>query len=87
MTSPHIVVCMILYIHILVCMCHGDVSHFQERVGWRDSSLARRLVLAITDDEYHYALDGKVAAIVNRHDGRCHLDENGFYDHDTVFVS
>ena len=62
------------------------MSYPQDRVGWRDSSLARRLVLAITDDEYHYALDGKVAAIVNRHDGRCHLDDDGFYDEDTNFV-
>ena len=68
-------------------MSHTLPMYSQERVGWRDSSLARRLVLAITDDEYHYALDGKVAAIVNRHDGGCHLDEDGFYDKDTLFVS
>ncbi|XP_065903728.1 integrin beta-2-like [Dysidea avara] len=62
-----------------------QVAVCEERVGWRDSSLARRLVLAITDDEYHYALDGKVAAIVNRHDGGCHLDDDGFYANDTLF--
>ena len=65
---------------------HNVLHHYQEKVGWRDSSLSRRLVLAITDDEYHYALDGRVAAIVKRHDGECHLDDDGFYTHDTLLV-
>ena len=65
---------------------HNILHHYQEKVGWRDSSLSRRLVLAITDDEYHYALDGRVAAIVKRHDGECHLDDDGFYTHDTLLV-
>ena len=43
-------------------------------------------MLAITDDEYHYALDGRLAAIVDRHDGECHLDDDGFYTHDTLQV-
>ena len=43
--------------------------------------------MAITGDEYHYALDGRVAAILDRHDGGCHLDDNGFYTHDILLVT
>lgn len=61
-----------------------QVAVCEEKVGWRDSSLSRRIVMAITGDEYHYALDGRVAAILDRHDGGCHLDDNGFYTHDIL---
>ncbi len=32
----------------------------QSEVGWRVKGQSRRIVLAITDGDYHYALDGKV---------------------------
>lgn len=39
--------------------------------------------MAITDDEYHYALDGKLAGIVQPSDGQCHLELNA--DSDFVY--
>jgi hypothetical protein len=42
-------------------------------IGWRSEFDARRLILAITDDEYHYALDGKLSGIIKPNDAQCHL--------------
>ncbi|XP_054914892.1 integrin beta-8 [Poeciliopsis prolifica] len=46
----------------------------QRAVGWRPE--AKRLLLLMTDQSSHLALDSKVAGIVTPHDGRCHLDNN-----------
>lgn len=55
----------LLYNYIVVrCMYHysefNTLIEFQSEVGWRVKGQSRRIVLAITDGDYHYALDGKV---------------------------
>nr|WEL12717.1 integrin beta 1A [Halisarca dujardinii] len=47
-------------------------------IGWRSEFNTRRLILAITDDEYHYALDGRLSGIIQPNDGQCHLDGNEY---------
>ncbi len=49
----------------------------QEQIGWRNQS--RRLLLVSTDASFHIAGDGKLGGIIDRNDGLCHLDEQGFY--------
>ncbi|XP_007547601.1 integrin beta-8 [Poecilia formosa] len=46
----------------------------QRAVGWRPE--AKRLLLLMTDQPSHLALDSRLAGIVTPHDGRCHLDSN-----------
>ncbi|KAG8443042.1 hypothetical protein GDO86_011746 [Hymenochirus boettgeri] len=48
-------------------VCHKDV-------GWRKE--ARRLLILMTDQTSHLALDSKLAGIVTPHDGKCHLKDN-----------
>ena len=33
----------------------------QDEVGWSPRGQSRRLIVVITDGDYHYALDGKVS--------------------------
>ncbi|XP_038144774.1 integrin beta-8 isoform X2 [Cyprinodon tularosa] len=56
-------------------------------VGWRPD--AKRLLLLMTDQPSHLALDSRLAGIVTPHDGRCHLDNNVYtgstrMDHPTL---
>ncbi|XP_029022960.1 integrin beta-8 [Betta splendens] len=44
----------------------------QRAVGWRPE--AKRLLLLMTDQPSHLALDGRLAGIVTPHDGLCHLE-------------
>ena len=37
----------------------------QEEVGWRVKGQSRRLIVAVTDGDYHFALDGKVSPYAN----------------------
>ncbi|KAM6958736.1 integrin beta-8 [Aplochiton taeniatus] len=46
----------------------------QREVGWRPE--AKRLLLLMTDQPSHLALDSRLAGIVTPHDGRCHLENN-----------
>ncbi|XP_052441335.1 integrin beta-8 [Carassius gibelio] len=46
----------------------------QKDVGWRPE--AKHLLLVMTDQPSHLALDSKLAGIVVPHDGRCHLEDN-----------
>uniref|UniRef100_A0A8D3D3T8 Integrin beta n=1 Tax=Scophthalmus maximus TaxID=52904 RepID=A0A8D3D3T8_SCOMX len=46
----------------------------QKAVGWRPE--AKRLLLLMTDQPSHLALDSRLAGIVVPHDGRCHLENN-----------
>ncbi|XP_071231044.1 integrin beta-8-like isoform X1 [Salvelinus alpinus] len=48
----------------------------QGEVGWRGE--AKRLLLLMTDQPSHLALDSRLAGIVTPHDGLCHL-ENSVY--------
>ncbi|XP_065522363.1 integrin beta-8 isoform X3 [Lathamus discolor] len=46
----------------------------QSHIGWRKE--AKRLLLVMTDQTSHLALDSKLAGIVIPHDGNCHLKDN-----------
>uniref|UniRef100_W5KB54 Integrin beta n=1 Tax=Astyanax mexicanus TaxID=7994 RepID=W5KB54_ASTMX len=46
----------------------------QKDIGWRPE--AKHLLLVMTDQPSHLALDSKLAGIVVPHDGRCHLVDN-----------
>uniref|UniRef100_A0A3B3C8U9 Integrin beta n=1 Tax=Oryzias melastigma TaxID=30732 RepID=A0A3B3C8U9_ORYME len=46
----------------------------QDAIGWR--SEAKRLLLLMTDQPSHLALDSRLAGIVVPHDGLCHLENN-----------
>ncbi|KAM8840692.1 integrin beta-8 isoform 2-T2 [Spinachia spinachia] len=46
----------------------------QRSVGWRRD--AKRLLLLMTDQPSHLALDSRLAGIVTPHDGLCHLENN-----------
>ncbi|KAK7898689.1 hypothetical protein WMY93_019542 [Mugilogobius chulae] len=46
----------------------------QKAVGWRPE--AKRLLLLMTDQPSHLALDSRLAGIVVPNDGLCHLDNN-----------
>uniref|UniRef100_A0A8C9T726 Integrin beta n=1 Tax=Scleropages formosus TaxID=113540 RepID=A0A8C9T726_SCLFO len=43
------------------------------KIGWGDST---RLLVFATDDGFHMAGDGKLAAILEPNDGQCHLDKS-----------
>ena len=62
---------------VMIVMCYFVIesltSFIQDVIGWRSEFDARRLILAITDDEYHYALDGKLSGIIKPNDAQCHL--------------
>ncbi|XP_064646617.1 integrin beta pat-3-like [Lineus longissimus] len=51
-------------------------------IGWRET--ARKILVLSTDETWHMAGDGKLAGIVTPHDGKCHLDETGFYTESTT---
>ncbi len=58
----------------------------KERLGWRHNS--RKIILMATDSDFHFAMDGKLAGILERNDGLCHLNgsqgEPGYYDQSEV---
>lgn len=49
----------------------------KEQIGWRRE--ASHLLVFTTDDHSHFALDGRLAGIVQPSDGLCHLDSNNVY--------
>lgn len=49
----------------------------KERIGWRTE--ASHLLVITTDDVPHIALDGKLAGLVQPHDGQCHLNTDNEY--------
>lgn len=55
----------------------------QDKIGWRNVT---RLLVYATDDGFHIAGDGKLAAILTPNDGKCHL-ENNMYEKSNEFVS
>ncbi|KAG8432161.1 hypothetical protein GDO86_016703 [Hymenochirus boettgeri] len=48
-----------------------------ERIGWRKE--ASHLLVITTDDVPHLALDGRLAGLVQPHDGQCHLSDVNEY--------
>lgn len=55
----------------------------QDLIGWRNVT---RLLVYATDDGFHFAGDGKLAAILTPNDGQCHLEDN-MYKRSNEFVS
>ncbi|XP_053482931.1 integrin beta-5 [Ictalurus furcatus] len=53
----------------------------KERIGWRKE--AYHLLVFATDDVPHLALDGKLAGLVQPHDGQCHLNDENEYSAST----
>ncbi|XP_026865392.1 integrin beta-5 [Electrophorus electricus] len=53
----------------------------KERIGWRKE--AYHLLVFATDDVPHLALDGKLAGLVQPHDGQCHLNDKNEYSAST----
>ena len=54
--------------------CDNEIEPSQN-IGWRKKSEgAKRVVIVITDQEMHYALDGLLAGIVMPYDMECHTD-------------
>nr|XP_029502082.1 integrin beta-8-like isoform X2 [Oncorhynchus nerka] len=54
----------------------------QGEVGWRGE--AKRLLLLMTDQPSHLALDSRLAGIVTPHDGLCHLENNIYMESTTM---
>ncbi|XP_075036354.1 integrin beta-2 [Mixophyes fleayi] len=46
-----------------------------EKIGWRNVT---RLLVYATDDGFHIAGDGKLAAILTPNNGECHLEDNTY---------
>ena len=44
-----------------------------ERIGWRENS--RKIIIVATDRDFHTAMDGKLAGILEPNDGQCHLNK------------
>ncbi|KAM9308181.1 integrin beta-8 [Gastrophryne carolinensis] len=53
-------------------MLQAAVCH--REIGWRKE--AKRLIILMTDQTSHLALDSKLAGIVTPNDGNCHLKDN-----------
>ncbi|KAJ8290696.1 hypothetical protein GJAV_G00016430 [Gymnothorax javanicus] len=54
----------------------------QSEIGWRPE--AKHLLLVMTDQPSHLALDSKLAGIVVPHDGNCHLESNVYTQSTTM---
>ncbi len=52
-------------------------------IGWRLKS--RKVIIVITDQEMHYAYDGKFAGISEPNDLSCHLGRSGEYEAELDF--
>ncbi|KAG9477504.1 hypothetical protein GDO78_002742 [Eleutherodactylus coqui] len=50
-----------------------QVAVCEEKIGWRNVT---RLLVYATDDGFHIAGDGKLAAILTPNDGKCHLEDD-----------
>lgn len=57
----------------------------EERLGWREQGTSRRLILTITDGDFHYANDGKIGGVTTPAVETCLLDDNGEYTSDTIY--
>ena len=57
-----------------------------DRIGWRENS--RKIIIVATDRDFHFAMDGKLAGILEPNDGECHLNNtqggSGYYTHGEV---
>ncbi|RWS05225.1 uncharacterized protein B4U79_02101, partial [Dinothrombium tinctorium] len=49
----------------------------KDEIRWNEMS--RKILIFATDSIFHYAGDGKLGGVVEPNDGRCHLNDDGFY--------
>lgn len=54
-----------------------------KEIGWAHQ--ARKLMLVATDGFLHFAGEGKLGGVVDRHDFQCHLDARGQYSESTRY--
>lgn len=54
----------------------GQVMACKEQIGWRKQS--RKIIVFLTDGNYHATSDGKLAGITKPYDGKCYTS-NGVY--------
>ncbi|KAH9526918.1 Integrin beta-1 [Dermatophagoides farinae] len=47
-----------------------------EEIGWREHS--DKIIVVATDEEFHYAGDGKLGGILLPNDGQCHLSDSRY---------
>lgn len=55
----------------------AQVIACKDRINWREQS--RKILIHITDASYHSAGDGILAGITQPYDGKCYLDDEGYY--------
>ncbi|CAG2117865.1 unnamed protein product, partial [Medioppia subpectinata] len=48
----------------------------KQEIGWRDQS--DKIIVVATDEEFHYAGDGKLAGILVPNDGECHMSGHNY---------
>lgn len=48
-----------------------------DKIGWRDQ--VRKVIIFITDEDTHYAYDGKLGGLPIPQDNQCHLSQSGKY--------
>lgn len=51
-----------------------QVAVCEAHIGWKPATTTRRIILALTDGDYHTALDGRLAGIFRRPTAECRLD-------------
>eukprot|EP00795_Rhopilema_esculentum_P014150 gene14150-5151_t len=61
-----------------------QVTACQKRINWKANGTSRRIIVFVTDAEFHCAGDGKLGGVILPNDGQCHLDSNGFYTKSTT---
>lgn len=67
-------------------MTYGKLTYISvhtSEIGWRPQS--DKIIVVATDEEFHYAGDGKLGGIIIPNDGQCHV-ENGRYIASTIYV-
>ena len=56
---------------------------FLLEIGWREHS--DKIIVVATDEEFHYAGDGKLGGILLPNDGHCHLSDSRYIG-STIYV-
>ncbi|XP_073941118.1 integrin beta pat-3-like [Choristoneura fumiferana] len=56
----------------------AQVIACKKLINWRDQS--RKILIHITDASYHSAGDGMLAGLTRPYDGKCYLNEEGYYE-------
>ena len=62
-----------------------QIALCENQVGWSPAGQSRRIVFVMTTGDYHYALDGTLAGLVNPPSLTCRLSSSGFYQDSETF--